>query len=108
MRHGVEIASLCQPEHDTLLPSDRQAEEHMTKHSVYVVDDDASFRSYLTTMLAGSGYEPTGMETGSDLFAKLKVSGVPSIILLDVLLPDSDGIQVMAKIKEMGINTPVI
>src|SRR5436190_7213792 len=80
----------------------------MTKRSVYVVDDDASFRSYLTTMLAQKGYEAAGMATGSDLFARLKALGIPSIILLDVLLPDSDGIQVMGKIKEMGITAPVV
>ena len=80
----------------------------MTKRSVYVVDDDASFRSYLTTMLAAKGYEAAGMATGSDLFARLKALGIPSIILLDVLLPDSDGIEVMGKIKEMGITAPVV
>ena len=80
----------------------------MMKQSVYVVDDDASFRSYLTTMLAGQGYETTGIETGNDLVAKLNSSSIPSIILLDVVLPDSDGIQVMARIKQMGITAPVI
>jgi two-component system response regulator AtoC len=80
----------------------------MTKHSVYVVDDDASFRSYVATMLAEKGYEAAGIETGNDLIVKLKASSIPSVILLDVLLPDSDGIQVMAKIKEMGIAAPVI
>src|SRR5438132_2525892 len=80
----------------------------MMKRSVYVVDDDASFRSYLTTMLAGRGYEATGIETGNDLVAKLSSSSIPSIILLDVLLPDSDGIQLMGKIRQMGITAPVI
>jgi len=80
----------------------------MMKRSVYVVDDEASFRSYLTTMLAGRGYETTGIETGNDLVAKLTSSSIPSIILLDVLLPDSDGIQVMARIRQMGITAPVI
>src|SRR5207249_3469110 len=102
--------------HDLMAPY-RQAEsfskeacrkQHMMKQSVYVVDDDASFRSYLTTMLAGQGYETTGIETGNDLVAKLNSSSIPSIILLDVVLPDSDGIQVMARIKQMGITAPVI
>jgi two-component system response regulator AtoC len=80
----------------------------MMKRSVYVVDDDASFRSYLTTMLDSKGYEAAGIETGNDLVAKLTSSSTPSIILLDVVLPDSDGIQFMARIKQMGITAPVI
>lgn len=80
----------------------------MMKRSVYVVDDDLSFRAYLTTSLSAKGYEAAGIETGNELLAKLSRSGAPSIILLDVMLPDGDGIQIMAKIKEMGIMVPVI
>jgi two-component system response regulator AtoC len=80
----------------------------MKNISVYVVDDDAGFRSCMTSMLASVGYETTGIETGDELFAKLKARNTPSVILLDVLLADSDGIQVMAQIKQMGITAPVI
>jgi len=80
----------------------------MMKPSVYVVDDDADFRSYLSTMLAAGGYEVVGIETGNDLLRRLTPPDMPSVILLDVLLPDSDGIEIMAKIKQAGIAVPVI
>lgn len=100
---------ICQPGHDNataVVPT--RGNKLMMKRSVYVVDDDFSFRTYLTTSLSAKGYEAASVATGSELFTKLSMSGVPSVILLDVVLPDSDGIQIMSRIKELGIKVPVI
>jgi two-component system response regulator AtoC len=81
----------------------------MTKISVLVVDDDASFRTYVTLMLRARGYVTEGVESGDDLFRRLS-SGAnpPSVILLDVNLPDADGIEVIGKLRGLGVRVPVI
>jgi len=78
------------------------------KPSVLIVDDDQSFRTYVTLLLRGREYPVEALENGEQLIARLKSAKIPSVILLDVLLPDSDGIEVIGKIKAMGVSVPVI
>ncbi|OLE17856.1 MAG: hypothetical protein AUI36_36205 [Cyanobacteria bacterium 13_1_40CM_2_61_4] len=78
------------------------------KPSVLIVDDDQSFRTYVTLLLRGREYPVEALENGDQLIARLKSAEIPSVILLDVLLPDSDGIEVIRKIKAMGVSVPVI
>jgi len=78
------------------------------KPSVLIVDDDQSFRTYVTLLLRGREYPVEALENGDQLIARLKSAKIPSVILLDVLLPDSDGIEVIGKIKAMGVSVPVI
>ncbi|PYS28351.1 MAG: sigma-54-dependent Fis family transcriptional regulator [Acidobacteria bacterium] len=80
----------------------------MMKPSVLIVDDDQSFRTYVTLLLRGREYPVEALENGDQLIARLKSAEIPSVILLDVLLPDSDGIEVIGKIKAMGVSVPVI
>jgi len=81
----------------------------MNTQSVLLVDDDRSFRDYVTTLLHSKGHSVDAVEDGHQLIARL-LSGqpLPSVILLDVLLPDNDGIQVMEKLKTAGVGIPVI
>src|SRR2546426_3870991 len=78
------------------------------KPSVLIVDDDQSFRTYVTLLLRGREYPVEALENGEQLIARLKSAKIPSVILLDVLLPDSDGIDVIGKIKSIGVSVPVI
>ena len=80
----------------------------MSKPSVFVVDDDQSFREYVTLMLQGRGYAVEALESGNQLIARLSSGELPSVILLDVLLPDGDGIEVIGKLRTMGVQAPVI
>jgi two-component system response regulator FixJ len=48
------------------------------------------------------------LATGDQLIGRLSSGVQPSVILLDVLLPDGEGIEVMRKIQAMGVNVPVI
>src|SRR5579884_1962039 len=80
----------------------------MSKTSVLVVDDDESFRTYAALMLGGRGYAVEALESGNQLMARLSSGELPSVILLDVLLPDGDGIEVIGKMRTMGIQIPVI
>ncbi|HEY2382568.1 MAG TPA: sigma-54 dependent transcriptional regulator [Terriglobia bacterium] len=81
----------------------------MSVKSVLLVDDDEAFRTYVALMLRTEGYDVEAIESAEPLFARLQsAESLPSVILLDVLLPDMDGIRIMEKIKAMGLNVPVV
>ena len=66
---------------------------------VLVCDDDPSVRQVLRELLHSRGYEVSTAESGSKAIALAKASP-PSAILLDLLMPDMSGWEVMAALKE--------
>src|SRR2546422_10645858 len=86
----------------------REILQTMSKRSVLLVDDDESFRGWATLLLKERGYTAEAAENGDQLIERLSSGEMPSIILLDVLLKDSDGIEVMRGIKTAGVTIPVI
>ena len=66
--------------------------------TVYIVEDDANIREIELFALKNSGYATTGFECASDFFACME-NGKPSLILLDIMLPDEDGISVLKKLR---------
>jgi len=80
----------------------------MPKPSVLLVDDDETFRTWVTLLLRDRGYAADAFENGDQLIARLASGEMPSIILLDVQLKETDGIEVMRKIKTTGLTIPVI
>ena len=66
--------------------------------SVYVVEDDANIREIEIFALKNSGYEVDGFTNASDFFEGLGKKR-PALILLDIMLPDEDGISVLKKLR---------
>lgn len=71
--------------------------EHM--QSVYVVEDDANIREIELFALKNSGYGTKGFECAAD-FLKCMRKEKPSLILLDIMLPDEDGISLLEKLRK--------
>jgi len=74
--------------------------------SVLVVDDEPPIRRFLRTSLAGHNYRITEAESGQaalDLLAREK----PDLVILDLGLPDMDGIEVLRRIRETS-RVPVV
>lgn len=67
--------------------------------SVYVVEDDANIREIELFSLKNSGYETKGFECAADFLKGLKKEK-PSLILLDIMLPDEDGISLLEKLRK--------
>ena len=65
---------------------------------VYCVEDDESIRELIVYALTSSGYEAEGFESGTDFFSKVYDS-IPNLILLDVMLPGEDGLEILKKLK---------
>ena len=65
---------------------------------IYYVEDEASIREAVLYALDSTGFEAEGFEQGEHLFDKLQVA-VPDLILLDIMLPGDDGIQILKRLR---------
>ncbi len=76
---------------------------------VYCVEDDANIRELLVYTLGVSGFEAHGFEDEKQFRSALS-SELPDIILLDIMLPDTDGMQILSSLKKDAstANIPVI
>lgn len=69
-----------------------------TMSVVFVVEDDTNIREIERYALKNSGYEVETFESGAELFQRLKEE-IPSLILLDIMLPGESGLDILAKIR---------
>lgn len=74
---------------------------------VYLVDDDEAIRRSASFMLKTSGYRVETFASGVD-FLKTARGLEPGCVLLDVRMPDIDGLAVQAEMKAHGIALPVV
>jgi len=65
---------------------------------IYCVEDDRSIRELIIYALKSNGYEAIGFSEGRPFFIALE-SGLPVLILLDIMLPGEDGIEILKKLK---------
>ena len=66
---------------------------------IYVVEDDKSIQEIETFALNGSGYKTAGFCCGADFFEALHKE-IPALVILDVMLPDYDGISIVKMLRE--------
>lgn len=77
-----------------------------TRGKVLVVDDDTALAEMLGIVLRGEGFEPVFCSNGSDALRVFRESR-PDIVLLDLMLPGKDGVDVCRLIRaESG--TPIV
>ena len=65
---------------------------------IYCVEDDASIRELIIYTLKLSGFDALGFEEGDAMFAQLSKQ-LPELILLDIMLPGKDGLQILKELK---------
>lgn len=65
---------------------------------IYVVEDDLNIQEIEMFALKNSGYRVEGFGNAKDFFAKLSEK-TPDLILLDVMLPDLDGLSILKKVR---------
>ncbi|MCH1981614.1 response regulator transcription factor [Ruminococcus sp. OA3] len=78
----------------------------MNKPMVLVVEDDAAVRNLITTTLGTQDYKYHTAATGEAAIVEA-VSHKPDVVLLDLGLPDMDGVEIIKKIRSWS-NMPII
>ncbi|QEH67829.1 response regulator transcription factor [Cellulosilyticum sp. ST5] len=76
------------------------------KKSILVVEDDKAIRNLITTTLETQGYGFHVADTGQKAILEA-VSYQPDIIILDLGLPDMDGVEIITKVRSWS-NNPII
>jgi DNA-binding NtrC family response regulator len=78
--------------------------------TILVVDDDPVQRRLLEAMVRRFGYEPIIAESGDQALSILRAPDGEriDIAVVDLVMPDLDGLGLLAKLREAGIETPVI
>ena len=75
--------------------------------SILVVDDEAEIRNLLTDLLKDAGYKSRHATTGAEAIEEVGKS-MPDLVMMDVKLPDQDGIDVLRQLKREHPDLEVI
>jgi len=65
---------------------------------IYLLEDDTSIQKFVSYALKNAGYDVKGFETPSAFWDAMKKQ-MPELLLLDVMLPEEDGIAVLNKLR---------
>ncbi|MGO4677996.1 response regulator transcription factor [Bosea sp. 2YAB26] len=76
--------------------------------SIYLIDDDISFRNAMILLLESSGFRTKSYGTGAEILNQLPDNKTDGCILLDVEIPDISGPDLQLRLKEAGSRLPVI
>lgn len=81
----------------------------MEKPLIYIVEDDTPIRELETYALKNSSFEVNGFCEGRELLSAME-NKIPDLILLDVMLPHEDGLDILCTIRKSPVfgNVPVI
>lgn len=76
---------------------------------IYMLEDDGGIRDFVLYALNNSGFEAVGFELPSEFFDAVSLA-VPDLLLLDIMLPEEDGISILKKLRsdKRTVNLPVI
>jgi DNA-binding NtrC family response regulator len=78
-----------------------------SKGKVFLLDDEELIVTVLSKALRSEGYEIFSATDTSDIIGKIK-SCNPDLLLMDIRMPERDGIDILKEIKADGLTTPVV
>ncbi|MCC6179627.1 MAG: sigma-54-dependent Fis family transcriptional regulator [Chloroflexi bacterium] len=74
---------------------------------VLIADDDASIRSLLSDVLGQQGYQVAEVKSGNEVLRAVPQID-PNLLILDLRLPDLDGIEILRRLGSQGQKVPVL
>ncbi len=73
----------------------------MTMRTIYIVEDDEDIRGLVQYALSAAGFTVRGFESGAPFFAALDPdAALPDLLLLDIMLPDEDGLSILKRLRQ--------
>jgi FixJ family two-component response regulator len=94
------------PAADSFDSSDRDTRKPVRKH-VLLLDDDPSVRRDLGILLLDAGFAVRSFATARELLAYHRPEG-PACLLLDIFLPDADGLDLQRQLAATSPDLPVV
>ena len=76
---------------------------------IYIVEDDEDIRRIVCYALGNAGYESKGFGESKDFWNEIKKE-LPSLVILDIMLPEENGLAILEKLRENNStkNLPII
>src|SRR6195256_4955513 len=78
------------------------------KEKILVVDDEPSIRKYLQTLLEVDGFDVETVSSGRDALARVNKGERPDFIILDVLMPEMNGLDTLKELMQVDRSLNVI
>ncbi len=78
-----------------------------TQSKLLVVDDEPSLQDIVATSMRFLGYDVSVAATGREA-VRMATDTRPDLIILDIMLPDFDGLEVMRRVRAAGIDSGVV
>lgn len=81
---------------------------HLRTSDAWVVDEDPGARTYMSELLALRGFQVLSLSSGQEALDRFTSSPSPSLLLLDIKMPEVSGLEVLAQLQLMGRRVPTI
>lgn len=75
--------------------------------TILVVDDEEDLRRLLTESLAREGFQVAAARSGREALVLVE-QAPPDLIILDLVMPEMDGIETLRRIRERGVTAKVV
>lgn len=77
--------------------------------TIYIVEDDKNIQEIEMFALKNTGYLTEGFDTAKSFFSRINEK-LPDLVLLDIMLPDSDGLDIVRRLRERPetVRIPII
>jgi DNA-binding NtrC family response regulator len=76
--------------------------------NVLIVDDDETSREYLSALLDALGFTVEGAAGGNEALERLSRQPAPDVVILDVIMPELDGVETLRRYRAGGGRSPVV
>jgi DNA-binding NtrC family response regulator len=76
--------------------------------SILIVDDEEGIRNYLKTLLKLKGYDVSTVSSGTEAIEYFSSNPPPSLVLMDILMPEVDGLETLKRLRKSEKELPVI
>lgn len=94
---------------DNLVTVVKKYADQINEDSILIVEDDPNARDIMSRIISEAGWKVIEASNGKEALRKIK-SGLPGLILLDLMMPEMDGFEFMDKFRSysFGADVPVI
>ena len=80
----------------------------MSQKRIYVVDDDPQLSELFAKVLTRDGYATDGFTSAEPLLKAIDDGKAPDLVLTDLMMPDTTGIELIEALTERGLTVPII